>query len=286
MCAITGEPAAGKASHRLSHSQDSGSCVVVIFLEFPSEAKPHTPEPHTPEPHTPELHTPESHTPELHTPEPHTPELHTSELHTPELHTPEPHTPELHTPELQDLSSDVAAGYESGIMLGAPQFVVLSRRQLQDIRHWISILDPGKEIPEHLPSTANSYPRIWKISDYDLGTVFRKEEYVLLSDYDQPKVWLMQISNFLVYGPIFNKCYQFIDGSYFVAKTVHGEVIRDEWSKQPWMVRRHFERLRVQPMKLLCLHTPEPRTPELHTPEPNTPELYDVSKLHEKVPPV
>ena len=39
----------------------------------------------------------------------------------------------------QDLFSDVVACYESGIMLGAPQFVVLSRRQLQDIRHWIAI---------------------------------------------------------------------------------------------------------------------------------------------------
>ena len=151
-----------------------------------------------------------------------------------------------------DLSPDLAACYESGIMLGAPQFVVLSSRQLQDIRHWISVLNPGKEIPENLPCTANSYPRILKVLEYDFSTVFRTKEYVLLSDYDQPKEWLMQISDFLVYGPLFERYYQFVDGTYFVAKTVRGEVVMDEWTNQPWMVRRQFERLRVQPMKLLC----------------------------------
>ena len=149
-----------------------------------------------------------------------------------------------------DLSPEVCCAYENGIMLGAPRFVILTDRQLRDIRHWVSTLEPGKQLPDSLPSVASSYPRSLKTSPFDLATVFRREEYVVVTDFDEPaQEWAMQLSEFLVYGPVFDRYYYFIDGSYFVAKTIHGEVARDPWTKQPWMVRRQFERLRIQPMK-------------------------------------
>ena len=53
-----------------------------------------------------------------------------------------------------------------------------------------------------------------------------------MSDFDKPaQEWVMQLSD-------------------FVAKTIHSEVSTDPLPKQPWMVRRQFECLLVQPMKL------------------------------------
>ena len=154
-----------------------------------------------------------------------------------------------------NLSPDVSFAYENGIMLGAPRFIILSDRQLRDIKHWVSTSIQTKNSQKtYQVHVANTYLRILKSSDYDLGTVFRRDEYVIISDYNESQEWVMQISDFLVYEPIFYKYYYFSDGSYFVAKTSHGEVVTDSWTKQPWLVRREFMHLRVQPMnsKLLC----------------------------------
>lgn len=56
-------------------------------------------------------------------------------------------------------------------MLGAPPFILLTDRQLRDIKHWISTLEPDRELPESLPSVANSYSRTLQTSDFDLASV-------------------------------------------------------------------------------------------------------------------
>lgn len=65
----------------------------------------------------------------------------------------------------------ISFAYENGIMLGAPPFILLTDRQLRDIKHWISTLEPDRELPESLPSVANSYSRTLQTSDFDLASV-------------------------------------------------------------------------------------------------------------------
>ena len=58
-------------------------------------------------------------------------------------------------------------------------------------------------------------------------------------------------ASYLVYGPICNKYYNFLDGNYYVAKTSCGVPVIDQWTKQPLMIKRHFEHLRVYPLQQL-----------------------------------
>ncbi len=150
-----------------------------------------------------------------------------------------------------DMPPAVARVYDSGVVLGCPRFTTLSDRQFRDIQHWLSSFYPNKQLPSQLPRIVQTYSRVLKSNVYDFAVVYRKNECVIISDYDQPQEWVMQVTELMVYGPVFNEFHHFIDGEYLVAKSVRGEVVTDKWTKQPWMVKRNFERLRVQPMKAL-----------------------------------
>ena len=89
------------------------------------------------------------------------------------------------------------------------------------------------------------YTRVLRINDYDFTTVYQKNEHVIVSDYDQPQEWVMQVTAILVYGPICNKYHHFLDGNYYVAKTSCGVPVIDQWTKQPLMIKQHFKQLRV-----------------------------------------
>ena len=61
-----------------------------------------------------------------------------------------------------------------------------------------------------LPRVAQTYTRVLCINDYDFATAI------------------------LVYGPICNQYYHFLDGNYYVAKTSGGIPVIDQWTKQPY----------------------------------------------------
>ena len=61
----------------------------------------------------------------------------------------------------------------------------------------------------------------------------------------------MQITNFLVYGPIADKYHYFIKGTYFSAKSAHRVIETDQWTGQPIMIPRDYRRLCVYPLKQL-----------------------------------
>ena len=103
----------------------------------------------------------------------------------------------------------------------------------------------------NLPQVAQTYTRVLHINDYDFATVYRKNEHVIVSDYDQPQEWVIQGTAILVYGPICNKYYHFLDGNYYIAKISCGVPVIDQWTKQPLMIKRHFEQLRVYPLQQL-----------------------------------
>ena len=181
----------------------------------------------------------------------------------------------------KDLPESVAQVYKAGIVLGAPHFTTLSDRQLKDIYRWLTRLCPNTALPTSLPRVAQTYTRVLCINDYDFATVYRKNEHVIISDYDQPQEWVMQVTAILVYGPICNQYYHFLDGNYYVAKTSGGVPVIDQWTKQPLMIKRHFEQLRVYPLQQLrrkVILYPDSRRDHFLTIDPDQP--LEIREIH------
>ncbi len=141
--------------------------------------------------------------------------------------------------------------YQAGIVVGSPHLTMLSDRQVANIKYCLATFNPLDELPQPFSKVVRTYSRVVKMNDYDLGVTYRKGDTVIVSDYEQPQEWVMQVTEFLVYGPIFDQYYHFIDGEYFVPKLVSGNLDIDSWTQQQWMMKRNFERLRVQPINQL-----------------------------------
>ena len=137
--------------------------------------------------------------------------------------------------------------------MGAGKIVSLDDRQMADIKFWLE-KDHLTDSDEALPQVAQTFRRIFKPNDYDLGVMYRVGEFVVLQDsLFERREWVMEISSIIVYGPIANKYKTFVDGNYFAAKTFPNstELDTDKWSGQPKMVRREFCRLCVQPTEFI-----------------------------------
>lgn len=73
---------------------------------------------------------------------------------------------------------------------------------------------------------------------------------MILLDADvEGREWVVKIKQLFTYGPVLSKYYCFVDGEYYVAKTVGGRVDCDSWTGQPKLIPRQFRRLCVQPLK-------------------------------------
>ena len=94
----------------------------------------------------------------------------------------------------------------------------------------------------------------------------------------------MQVTAILVYGPICNKYFHFLDGNYYVAKTSCGVPVIDQWTKQPSMIKRHFEQLRVYPLQQLrqkVILYPDSTRDHFLTTDPDGPlEICEVQVPH------
>ena len=89
-----------------------------------------------------------------------------------------------------------------------------------------------------------------KVSQLHKATVFRENEHVILLDADvEGREWGMKIKQLFTYGPVLSEYYCFVDGEYYVAKTVSGSVDYDSWTGQPKLIPRQFRCLCVQPLK-------------------------------------
>ena len=76
--------------------------------------------------------------------------------------------------------------------------------------------------------------------------VFRKNEHVILLD--EGREWVMKIKQLFTCVPVLSK-YCFVGGEYYVTKTIGGRVDYDNWTGQPKLIPRQFQRLCVQPLK-------------------------------------
>ena len=137
----------------------------------------------------------------------------------------------------------------SGILLGAGKHVALTKQQQEDIAYWLR----KEKVPfSVITNTCLSFSRILKVLDFGVATVFRKGENAVLDDAAvRNREWVIQIKDLFVYGPVGGKYFTFVNGIYYVAKQSNQRVDFDEWTKQPKLVFKHFQKLCLQPTSLL-----------------------------------
>lgn len=123
----------------------------------------------------------------------------------------------------------------------------LQDRQLNDMKYRLQQDGIHPLVPSNV---ATIFKRVLKVTDHGIGKVYRTGEHVTLRDtVDDSREWLMEISMFIVYGPIQCCYYFFVDGKYFVSKVRGSSVDKDEWTSQPIMVHHDFRRLCIHPLK-------------------------------------
>lgn len=141
----------------------------------------------------------------------------------------------------------VKGQYESGILLGTPHFTTLTQSQISDVKFWVE--QSFGFSPDTLPSSAQSFSRLLKTDVMHMATMYRVGEVVVIKDCD--KEWVVKISNFLLYGPIARQYLVLLDGSYYAAKVVRGQVVVDSWTKLPFVVPNVYRCLCLQPTTLV-----------------------------------
>ena len=90
----------------------------------------------------------------------------------------------------------------------------------------------GYEMLKSITNTCQTYARVQKHNDYDMYIVYWTGEFVIVSDAESEGTeWLVHLTDIIVYGPIMNKFYYFLNGTYFAAiSTHHGTVEYDTWT--------------------------------------------------------
>lgn len=138
----------------------------------------------------------------------------------------------------------------NGIFLGSYKVGKLSEQQKADITYWIQRQNSSTSVSLDEIGLANRYGRILKVGELHNATVFCENEHVILLDADvEGREWVMKIKQLFTYGPVLSKYYCFVDGEYYVTKTVGGSVDYDSWTGQPKLIPSQFRRLCVQPLK-------------------------------------
>ena len=61
----------------------------------------------------------------------------------------------------------------------------------------------------------------------------------------------MEVASFIMYGPVQNRYYFFLDGQYYAAKTTRGNIDVDSWTGKAKMIPKNFQRYCIQPTRLL-----------------------------------
>ena len=144
----------------------------------------------------------------------------------------------------------LAEALGNGILLGAGSFITLTQQQQNDITYWVR---KNGVTPLGWCNYCISFKRIVRVTDFVVAIVFRKGENAVLRDSDYvDREWVVEIKSFLVYGPLNGRYFYFVDGVYYVAKSLSSTQIDvDDWTGQPKLIQRDFKRLCIQPLNLL-----------------------------------
>ena len=89
-------------------------------------------------------------------------------------------------------------------------------------------------------TVARAFNKIVKIHSYGIASLYRVGEYVAVQDHLSAGTELiMQLTGFVVYGPVNLEYAHFFNGNCFAAKTTSdGSADKDEWPIQPKLVRK------------------------------------------------
>ena len=82
-------------------------------------------------------------------------------------------------------------------------------------------LSPTLVSTHDMLNVARGFKKIVKINSYGIASLYRVGEYVAVQDHLSASMeWIVQITGFIVYGPVNNKYVQFYNGIYFAARTL------------------------------------------------------------------
>ena len=176
---------------------------------------------------------------------------------------------------VQNLPTVVQQHYDSGIVLGSSHEVVLSNRQVRDVQVWLE-RDQALQNTPQLPTVSQSFKRILKMDHTDYAVTYRTGEHVVLRDAQNENLeWVMKVTQFILYGPINDRYYMFVDGTYYAAKSAGRRIEYDEWTLQPKMIPKEYHSLVLQPTKFIkrkVMMYPSPSQPSCYlTIDPDRP---------------
>ena len=89
----------------------------------------------------------------------------------------------------QQCEDQVKDAVKTGIYLGRRSYHRLSEQKLADLQHWRPDIDF-----QSIPTVCLTFSRMFKVNDYDLGVVYRTDEYAIIRDAeDGHREWVAKI---------------------------------------------------------------------------------------------
>ncbi len=79
----------------------------------------------------------------------------------------------------------------------------------------------------------------------------RAHQLDFVASYLDSNEWIVEVTNFLLYGPVDHWYYVFFDGSYYASKVVGGQIVMDDWTNLPKMVPKVYRHLCLQPTSFI-----------------------------------
>ena len=175
-------------------------------------------------------------------------------VHVPETSTPVSEFEPLQTPSIsaaislkEQLSQDSSLSSKQrlceGIIIGSGKITKLTSHQLNDVMFWTQHQLPKEDYPD----VAIEYTKILINSEIGVGTVYRLGDVVAIRDpFDADAEWVMELTRIFSYGPINGRYFSFVDGHYYVPRTVRRTTVLEAWTQQPKLTKRTYAQLCVQ----------------------------------------
>lgn len=141
---------------------------------------------------------------------------------------------------------------ETGILIGSGKVTTLSTRQTRDIKHWVLETTQANLPDDSFPQIAQSFSKILVPNKIDVPSVYRVGDTVIIKDaYADDSEWISEITSIILYGPVENKYFTFVDGKYYAPQVIRGVFSLESWTKQPKLCKCSYANLCVQKASLI-----------------------------------
>ena len=141
---------------------------------------------------------------------------------------------------------------EMGILIGSGKMMTLCPRQKRDIKHWVLEITHADIHEDSFPQIAQFFSKILILNEIDVPSIYRTGDTVIIKDaYADDSEWTLEIKCIILYGPIENKYFTFVDGEYYAPQVTRGVFSLESWTKQPKLCKRSYANLCVQKASLV-----------------------------------